>query len=109
MTIVDQQHAAQIVTQKGKAFKFDAVECMLNHTKEIDHSEIALFLVNDYLEPGILIDATTSHYIISDNIPSPMGEFLSAVKTKESVLQLQKEKEGSVYTWDEILKYFKKK
>ena len=26
MTIVDQQHAAELVTTKGKAFKFDAIE-----------------------------------------------------------------------------------
>ena len=80
MTIVDKQHAAQIVTKKGKAYKFDAVECMLNHLEDIDTTEIELFLVTDYLDPGFLIDATSSHYIISENIPSPMGEFLSSVK-----------------------------
>ena len=109
MTIVDKQHAAQIVTQKGKAFKFDAVECMLNHLKDIDQSEVALFLVTDYLEPGTLIDATKSHYIISENIPSPMGEFLSSVKSEEAVLQLQEDKEGSIYTWNEILEHFELK
>ena len=109
MTIVDKQHAAQIVTKKGKAYKFDAVECMLNHLEDIDTTEIELFLVTDYLDPGFLIDATSSHYIISENIPSPMGEFLSSVKSKDAVLQLKKNKGGSVYTWDEILKHFKGK
>jgi len=107
MTIVDKQHAAQIVTNKGKAFKFDAVECMLNHLKDIDTSEVALYLVTDYLAPGVLLDATTSQYIISENIPSPMGEFLSSVDSEEAVLQLQKDKEGSIYSWDEILEHFK--
>jgi copper chaperone NosL len=106
MTIVDKQHAAQLVTQKGKAFKFDAVECMLNHLEGIDRSEVALYLVNDYMDPGILIDATTSHFIISENIPSPMGEFLSSVKSEEAVLQLQKDKEGSIFTWEEIVEHF---
>ncbi len=109
MTIVDKQHAAQIVTQKGKAFKFDAVECMLNHLKDIDTSEVALYLVTDYMDPGILIDATKSQYIISENIPSPMGEFLSSVKSKEVVLQLKQDKEGSIYSWEEIMKHFKVK
>ena len=109
MTIVDKQHAAQIVTKKGKAYKFDAVECMLNHLKDIDATEIELFLVTDYLQPGILLDATESHYIISENIPSPMGEFLSSVKSEDAVLQLQKDKDGSIYSWDEILEYFKEK
>ena len=29
MTIVDKQHAAEIVTKKGKPFKYDAIECMV--------------------------------------------------------------------------------
>ena len=52
MTIVDHQHAAEIVTTKGKAFKFDAVECMMNHLKDIDVSTVQLFLVNDFRAPG---------------------------------------------------------
>ncbi len=29
MNIVDKQHAAEIVTSKGKPFKYDAIECMV--------------------------------------------------------------------------------
>ena len=109
MNIIDKQHSAQIVTTKGKAFKFDATECLLNHIKEIDKSTIELYLVADYNDPGSLLDAKISHYIISENIPSPMGEYLSAVKTKEEVLDLQKNKSGSVYVWKELLAHFNKK
>ncbi len=30
MTIVDKLHAAEVVTNKGKVYKFDATECMIN-------------------------------------------------------------------------------
>ena len=30
MTIVETTHAAQIVTKKGKPYKYDAIECLLN-------------------------------------------------------------------------------
>lgn len=109
MNIIDKQHAAQIVTSKGKAFKFDATECMLNHIKEIDKKTIALYLVADYNDPGSLIDAKTAKYIISENIPSPMGEYLSATKTNEDVLELQKNKTGNVYNWEELLAHFNEK
>ncbi len=33
MTIVDKQHAAQMVTEKGRVYKYDAIECMLNDLK----------------------------------------------------------------------------
>ena len=60
MTIVDKQHAAQLVTTKGKVFNFDAVECMMNQLKDWDESTIALFLANDFDRPGELIDATSA-------------------------------------------------
>jgi len=109
MNIVDQQHAAQLVTKKGKAFKFDATECMINYLNEIDKEQIGLLLVADYNHPGILLDANTATFIISENIPSPMGEFLSAVSTKEEALALQKAKDGTIYNWDELLIHFSKK
>ena len=40
MTIVDKVHAAEIVTKKGKVYKFDATECMVNFIETFDTSEI---------------------------------------------------------------------
>ncbi len=106
MTIVDRQHAAQIVTQKGRIYSFDAIECMVNHLKDIDSGTVALFLVNDYTQPGELIDAKTSTYLISEGIPSPMGEFLSAFENKVDAQNAQKEHGGELYSWEELLNRF---
>ncbi len=108
MTIVDQQHAAQIVTKKGRAFKFDASECMLNYLKEIDTNEVALFLVDDYNFPGELLDARKATFFISKDLPSPMGEFLSAFASKEAAQKTQTEHQGELFTWEEIRSKFKK-
>lgn len=107
MTIVDQQHAAQLVTQKGKVFNFDAIECMLNQLKKEDQSEIALFLVNDYEQPGELVDATKATYLISENVPSPMGEYLSAFANEQTAINIKNEQGGTLYTWSEIKNRFK--
>jgi len=109
MNIVDQQHAAQMVTKKGKAFKFDATECMINYLNETENEQVGLLLVTDYNNPRDLIVANLATFIISENIPSPMGAFLTAVPTKEEALILQKAKEGDIYTWDELLIHFNKK
>ena len=106
MTIVDQQHAAQLVTKKGKVYKYDASECMLNQLPEFKTEDIALLLVNDYDNPGKLIDATTATFLISENIPSPMGEFLSAFKSKEVAKKTQMENGGELFTWEELKKRF---
>lgn len=107
MTIVDQQHAAEIVTQKGRAYKFDAIECMMNYLKTIDDSSVKLYLINDYTQPGKLIDATSSTFLISKEIPSPMGAFLSGTIRKEDAEELLKEHEGTLYSWEELISYFK--
>ncbi len=109
MTIVDKQHAAQYVTKKGKVFKFDSIECMMNDLKEVDDTELAMYLVNGYDNPGNLIDATKATYLISENIPSPMGEFLSVFENKEAADMVQSEQTGELFTWQELKERFTNK
>ncbi len=99
MTIVDRQHAAEFVTSKGKVFKFDAVECMMNQLNKEDISEIALFLVNDYVTPGELVSAQEATYLISENIPSPMGAYLSAFENKEDAERVREANTGILVYW----------
>lgn len=108
MTIVDKQHASQFVTQKGKVFKFDAVECMMNHLKEVDKGEVALFFVSDYTAPGVMIDATKATYLVSKDISSPMGEFLTAFGSIEVAEKAQEVHEGQLLTWEELQVKFRK-
>ena len=104
MTIVHKVHAAEVVTKKGKVYKFDATECMINFLKDFeDASEVELYLANNYKEPEILIDAIKATFLISENIPSPMGAFLSAFKNKVEAEKVRSEKGGNLYSWDELL------
>ena len=107
MTIVDKVHAAEIVTKKGKVYKFDATECMVNFTKDFDTTEIQLYLSNNYTTPEALIDATKATFLISKNIPSPMGAYLSAFKDKADAKKFQADKGGDLYTWETLLAKFK--
>ncbi len=104
MTIVDRQHAAQLVTDKGKVYKFDAAECMIHQLSETT-TPIALYLVTDYSTPESLIDAEKATFIISPNIPSPMKANLSALAKREDAISLQEEKDGELFTWEELLKH----
>ncbi len=103
MTIVDKVHAAEIVTKKGKVYKFDATECMINFMKEFETSEIQLYLSNNYTEPAVLIDATKATFLISEQIPSPMGAFLSAFKNEADAEKFQAEKGGDLFNWTQLL------
>lgn len=109
MAIVDQSHAAQLVTQKGKNFKFDASECLIHFIEgetEINEDNLLHILAANYLEPGELIDVKKATFLISEKIPSPMGGFLSAFKNREKGEKIQKEFGGTLYTWTEVKKEF---
>ena len=102
MTIVDRQHAALFETKKGRVYKFDAIECMIGSMPDFDIEVIAKYYVADYNAPGELVDAEIATFIISPQIPSPMRANLSSLRLKEQALSLQKEKQGVLFTWQEI-------
>ena len=104
MTIVDKQHAAQAVTDKGKIHVFDAIECMVHFVREDESAAFAHLLVNHYTEPEILHEAAGSTYIISQELPSPMGAFLNALPNQSDAQALIGEVGGEVYAWDELVR-----
>lgn len=108
MTIVDRQHASQLVTAKGKAYKFDAIECMVHSLQdEFKDTEMAHFLVADFNEPGELIDGTKASYLVSKQLQSPMGANLSAFLNEEAGDKAKQKFTGDVYSWKEIQDHLK--
>lgn len=102
MSIVGKQHAAIAVSSKGKSFKFDAIECLVPFLAAETETTFNKLLVNDYDQPTTLISAEQSYYLISREIPSPMGAFLTAFSTQARAEFVKNEKGGTVYNWDEI-------
>ncbi len=103
MTIVDPQHAAEAVTQKGRVYKFDAIECMIDYVLQHEQeTPFAILLVADYTRPGKLMDARTASFLISPNIPSPMGAFLSAFSDKEEAQKIKTQKGGELLNWEQV-------
>ena len=108
MTIVDQQYGSELVTETGKVFKFDAVECMINHCqKELDGKQkVDLHLITSFTSPGELTDATAAHYLVSDQLPSPMGMNITAFADKATAEKFQKDHHGNLYQWKDLVDNF---
>lgn len=99
MTIVDDKHSAELVTAKGKVYKFDAIECMIRNIHSDPNQEYKYLLIADYNSPGELIDAKQGYYLISENLPSPMGENLSGFSAKDVIDEHQSIYGGEIYSW----------
>lgn len=104
MTITDKQFAAQIVTQTGRTFSFDAIECMLFYSQNTVEApkSIEKFLVSDWNPPNLMIDAENAFYVISKSIVSPMGGNLSAYPTREMAEQQLKDGDGEIHDWKSL-------
>ena len=109
MTVVDKTHSAQYVTKKGKAYMFDAVECLtMKINQENNERDLAFILVSDYVTPGKLVDAKKATYLISKKIKSPMGANLSAFKMIQKAENYVKEADDRLFNWTEINQKFRK-
>lgn len=109
MTIVDPQFAAELVTDKGKVYKFDAVECMVQYQQAATEKQFALLLVNDYRYGGTLEPAEACTYLMSPDLPSPMGANLSAFSDRAAAGEYLQQKGGKLYSWEDLVAYFEEK
>ena len=108
MTIVDKIHGAELVTEKGKVFKFDASECMVHYIQDNSVAEAGNFYTNYYESPSELINVQKATFLISQAIPSPMNANITAFKDYASAAKIQTENDGTLYTWDALKKHLRK-
>ncbi|MBS1553255.1 MAG: nitrous oxide reductase accessory protein NosL [Bacteroidetes bacterium] len=104
MTIMDKKFGAEIITKKGKAVKFDALECMINYQLEnkINESDVDKYYCVDYSEPAKLKDAKEMTYLVSPKIKSPMGENISAYSGKNTAEKSLNDFGGEIFNWEGI-------
>ncbi|HOW26456.1 MAG TPA: nitrous oxide reductase accessory protein NosL [Bacteroidales bacterium] len=108
MVIMDDQYAAEIVLKTGKAYKFDAIECMVRYMDKdpLVKDDALLFLITDHDHPGELINAGTGYVLHSKDLPSPMGMFLTGFSSEQAAKEAQNVHGGNMYSWDELLASF---
>ena len=98
MTIVDPKFSAQAITDKGKVYRYDAIECLVNQVNE--ESEMEEMYVAHFSEPGKWLKADSALYVISRDIPSPMGAFLSAYRDRAEAQEVLEGREAEFFQWE---------
>tara|TARA_B100002049_G_scaffold91901_1_gene67884 strand:+ start:420 stop:860 length:441 start_codon:yes stop_codon:yes gene_type:complete len=102
MTIVSKAYAAQAVSEKGKQYKYDAIECMMNH--QLQHNyDMPVNLVANFEKPGTMINVNEANFVINDSIKSPMGGNLAAFKQESAVVNTESE---DSFNWQELRTIF---
>lgn len=105
MTISDQRFGAQIVTNKGKVFKFDDVCCLREFIRKesVAPAERKLTLVSDFQKPNGFIPVEGAVFLLSSELKSPMRSDCAAFTgAAEMEAVRQKLKEGKTLSWKEV-------
>ncbi|KAF0150343.1 MAG: nitrous-oxide reductase accessory protein NosL [Ignavibacteria bacterium] len=107
MIITDPKFGSELVTDKGKIYKFDSIECLADFVS-IDSGFTAETLwISDYANPNTLIDAKTAYYIISPKMESPMGMNIGGFKDQKEMEKVFAVMGGEKMNWEEVLSYVK--
>lgn len=106
MSISDGRFAAEIITKKGRVYKFDDISCMNGYVATQDKNTIAKYYVGNALKENELIDATQAWYIHNENIKSPMGGNTYAFLTKEDAEKKTTEFASQIKNWSEISTFY---
>lgn len=106
MTISDEKFGAELVTKKGRIYKFDDAICLINYlnTKDVEQSNIRNIYLTNYSGNHQLLNVNTAILLKSNNIRSPMNGNIVAFDAKENLLKAQQVIQGNIINWKDLIK-----
>ncbi len=108
MTIVDPKWGAEIITDKGKVYKFDVVECMVAYYySKIDTNKVGSIWTIDFANPGQFIDALNAYYILTLQFRSPMGLNAISLKSYNDTAKIGLKGDYEKLKWWDVVKKVK--
>lgn len=101
MTIVDPKFGGEIVTKKGKVFKFDDVHCIAAFMKRrgVEMGDIHQTLFVDYNNSNEFVKVRTAGFVVSSQLNSPMRGNAAAFKDETAAQAKATEIDGKVTDW----------
>ena len=109
MVISDQKFGGELITQKGKLYKFDSIECLAAYYRSLNVKDVQSMWTIDFSNPGLWVKADVAYYLRSKNIPSPMGMFLSSYASRVTSEEMKTQMDGDLLNWQEVLIVVEKK
>lgn len=105
MSIIDLHFGGEVISKKGKVYKFDDTGCMISFLQSgsLNAAEISSTLVINHEKPNEFIDAATAWYLISPAMKSPMGSNAAAFENKTAAEALAKSGDDKLLDWNAYL------
>jgi copper chaperone NosL len=106
MTIFDRRFGGEIITTKGKVYKFDDIHCISSFLRSntLERSGRAGIYLLDYATQKQFIKATESYLLKSSYLHSPMGGNTAAFDSEATRERFNQQIKGTRTTWNEVTK-----
>ncbi|MBL0359167.1 MAG: nitrous oxide reductase accessory protein NosL [Chitinophagaceae bacterium] len=106
MAITDTKYGAEIVTGRGKIYKFDDLHCLLAFTKAkmIEREQVKDIYLADFTGAHSLVKASESFLLQGDAIHGPMNGNVIAFKDKDSLKKIAIQFNASEISWQQLNK-----
>jgi copper chaperone NosL len=100
MTIMDPKFGGEIVTKKGKVYKFDDAHCIaaFMERRGVELSDIHKTLFTDYNNSNDFVEVKSVGFVVSSQLKSPMGGNAAAFKNEAEAKKKSGQIEGSKVT-----------
>ncbi|HEY1055647.1 nitrous oxide reductase accessory protein NosL [Emticicia sp. TH156] len=109
MTIMEKEYACELVTKKGKVFKFDDISCLVKYIKssQTTEADYSFLVVNDFKRTNQFIDVREALFVSGDDFRSPMRGDLAAFANIQEVEAEKKKNAGiTILSWKQVLEKF---
>lgn len=103
MTITDIRFASELISSKGRIYKFDDISCLVAYktTSKLSNSR---YFVSDFSVPNKLINVEIAVFIKGDNIASPMRGNIAAFSQVDSAQNNRMRLQANATSWEQIEK-----
>ena len=104
MTISDNRFGAEIITRKGKVYKFDDSHCLLSfmQANTVEKKDRASVYFTDFTGEHHLIRSDKALLFRSDLFRSPMNGNIAAFSNEDSMKKMAQQYTGAVVSWDQL-------
>lgn len=102
MTIANAQYATELITVKGRIYKFDDLSCMIQYAKENSNLSNAKLFVNDYLTPNKFVPVEQAVFLKGGTIHGPMGGKVVGFSNSADAQNYQSKLQAGTINWSTL-------
>jgi copper chaperone NosL len=104
MNISDNRFGGELITRKGKVYKFDDAHCLMNFigTGEVDKGSVAIVYFINFSSPHDLIKSDQAFLLKGELINGPMNGNIAAFSNQDSMRRAENQFAAKPFTWKQF-------